>query len=414
MIKLALKILIPILLIGIVFLLFNINKMKKLWHTVHLFDEDVIVHNFQTMDEVFQVKRWEASNVPFRYPSRLDHNLIESFYFKDSLFNLKEYFDNTNTEGLLILHNDTIVFEEYYRGLKENTTHISWSMAKSFVSTLAGIAHDDGLFSIDDPITDYLPQFEGTGYDGVRIKDILQMSSGVGFNEDYGDYNSDINRFGRAFALGSSFEEFARSLKRDKEPGSYCHYVSMDTQVIGILLTKITGKPLTDYLLEKIWEPLGMEHHGEWLIDKENAELALGGLNVTLRDYAKLGQLFLHKGAFNGKQLVSSKWVEAATTPDAPHLMSGNNGMSSHNLGYGYQWWIPEVDEGDFFAAGIYNQYIYVQPKKNLVIVKLSANHHFKTEGAITKDIHIAMFKAMANKFTDIQDDSDLLISGEL
>ena len=397
------KILLALFTVAFLLVAYNYKKLRKLYHTIHLFDEDVIIHNFQNMDKVYSMREIPASSSPYSYPSNLNHTLIDTFYFGDSLFLVQDYFDHTNTEGLLIVQNDTIIFEAYYRGLKPSTTHISWSVAKSFISTLAGIAWDDGLFQLEDPVTQYLPQFVGTGYDGVNIKDILQMSSGVGFNEDYGDYNSDINRFGRAFALGSPFEEFARSLQRVKEPGSYCHYVSMDTQVIGILLAKITGKTLTEYLIEKLWEPLGMEYGAQWLIDNTGFELALGGLNVTLRDYAKLGQLFLHKGNFLGNQIVSEEWVKMATTPDAPHLMAGNHSMSSHNLGYGFQWWIPEHPEGDFFAAGIYNQYIYVQPKKNLVIVKLSANHHFKKQGSLTKDIHLAMFKAMAKEFEDVK-----------
>jgi CubicO group peptidase (beta-lactamase class C family) len=405
MLKKGLKIIIGFLFISGLFIVWKYKTIKKLVHTVQLFDKEVIVHNFQHMDDTYTVSRLSPSDKPFRYPSKLDYSLIDAFEFHDSVFMVDDFFDYTNTEGLLVIHNDTIVFEQYYRGLTEQTTHISWSMAKSVVSTLAGIARDEGLFSIEDEITKYLPQFAGTGYDGVRIKDILQMSSGVGFNEDYGDFNSDINRFGRAFALGSSFEEFALSMKREREPGTYCHYVSIDTQVIGMLIAKVTGRTLTSYLEEKLWEPLGMESRAEWIIDNEGMELALGGLNMTLRDYAKLGQLYLHNGNFNGTQIVSEKWVHDATTPDAPHLMPGNHGQSSHNLGYGYQWWVPEQDEGDFFAAGIYNQYVYVHPRKNLVIAKLSANHHFKKEGAITKDYHIAMFKRMARDFPDVPGD---------
>lgn len=397
--KTILRVLAIIVLISVAILIYNYKTIERLQHVIHLFDKDVIVYNFQNMSDIVSVSELEPSPEPMAFPKRLDYPLIDRFQFKDSVFQTRNYLENTLTEGLMILHQDTVVFEQYYLGLQENTTHISWSMAKSVVSTLLGIAYDEGLFQLDEPITKYLPQFKGTGYDGVPIKHILQMSSGVGFNEDYGDYNSDINRFGRAFALGSSFEEFAKSLKNARPSGTYCHYVSLDTQVIGILISKLTGKTLTEYLKEKLWKPLGMQDRAEWIIDDTGFEMALGGLNMSMRDYAKLGQLFLHDGQFNGQQIVSADWVAAATTADAPHLMPGNHGKSSHNLGYGFQWWIPEVDEDDFFAAGIYNQYVYVQPNKDLVIVKLSANHHFKTEGSITKDIHISLFKEIAKSF---------------
>jgi CubicO group peptidase (beta-lactamase class C family) len=393
MLKLIGKILLGVLLGVVLVFAIKYKTVKKLMHAIHLFDEDVIVENFQNMDKTFDATRLEPSKNPFRYPTNISYEMIDSFQHLGKMMSVEEYLKHANSEGILILKNDTVIFERYALGLTEDETHISWSMAKSVVATLMGIAYDEGLYQLDEPVTKYLPQFAGTGYDGVKIKDILQMSSGVAFNEDYGDFNSDINRFGRAFAMGSSLEGFAKSLKRDKTPGTYCHYVSIDTQVLGLLLIKLTGKTLTAYLDEKLWQPLGMEGKCEFLVDKKGVELALGGLNMTLRDYAKLGQLYLHKGNFNGKQIVSEEWVKMAITPDAPHLMPGPNPNSSHTYGYGFQWWIPEVDEGDFFAAGIYNQYIYVQPKLNLVIVALSANHHYKKAKEEEKETFISVFK---------------------
>lgn len=379
--------------------IFNKERLTRVYQVIRLFDEDRIVYNFQNMDQLIDCSTIKASPHPYQFPRDMTYELPTTFDFEGKPYNTADYFKHTNTEGFIVLHKDSIIFEEYYNGLKENTNHISWSVAKSFVSTLMGIAHDEGLVDLEKTVTDYLPQFKDTGYDGVRIKDVLQMSSGVKFNEDYTDFNSDINRFGRTIAMNTSFEEFSKSLTKDREPGTYCHYVSIDTQVIGFILAKVTGKSLTAYLQEKIWDPMGMEFDAKWIVDNEGFEMALGGMNVTLRDYAKLGQLFLHEGKFNGKQIVSREWVKAATTPDAPHLMPGDNGLSSHNYGYGYQWWIPQDDEGAFFAAGIYNQYIYIKPSKDLVFVKLSANHHFKTEGALTKDVHTAMFKSFVDQF---------------
>ncbi len=398
--KVLYRILIGVFLGVIVFAIAKIKVFKRVYHVIHIFDENVIVDNFQNMDEHFNVTRLEASNNPFQFPKSIKYELPANFSTDDSTVNLNAFFDHTNTEGLMILHKDTVVFEEYYNGLTPTTTHISWSMAKSVVATLLGIAYDDGLFELNEPVTKYLPQFIGTGYDSVEIEDILQMSSGVGFNEDYGDFKSDINRFGRAFAMGSSLESFAMSLKRERAPGTYNHYVSMDTQVLGILLMKLTGKTLTEYLKEKLWEPLGMQDQVEWITDNDGMELALGGLNMTLRDYAKIGQLYLHNGSFNGQQIVSSDWVNMAITPSETHLQSGDHGLSSNLYGYGFQWWIPEEQQGgDFFAAGIYNQYIYVNPEKELVIVKLTANHNFKGDNGASKKVHIDLFQEMATHF---------------
>jgi CubicO group peptidase (beta-lactamase class C family) len=246
-------------------------------------------------------------------------------------------------------------------------------MAKSFVSALFGIAMEEGYIkSIEQKVEEYLPELIGSGYEGVRIKDVLQMSVGVKFNEDYGDFNSDINKWGRGFALGSSQNKFASTLVREEEPGTKLHYVSINTHVLGMIVAKATGKSLSKYLEEKLWKPMGMEYNAYWLCDNQGMEVALGGLNIALRDYAKLGQLFLNEGNWQGVQIVPKNWVVASVTPDAPHLMPEKN-----KFGYGYQWWIPLGDEGEFIAQGVYNQNIYINPTTKTVIVKNSANYRY-------------------------------------
>jgi len=290
--------------------------------------------------------------------------------------------------------------------LTPETTHISWSVAKSFISGMIGIALEEGLIeNLQDPITKYLPQLKECGYNGVPIKDILQMSSGVGFNEDYADFNSDINRFGRYFALGQSFEKFALTLKNARPPGTFNHYVSIDTQVLGMLLTKVTGKTITEYMKEKIWDPMGMEHDAQWIIDSDNMEMALGGLNTTLRDYAKFGMLYLKEGNWFGKQIVPKDWIKQSINIDSPHLQPGEHDLSSSDLGYGFQWWIPEDADGAYFASGIYNQHIYIQPNRNVVVVKLSANYHFKEDVWGEKHMHVDFLKSVVEQFPKIDNE---------
>ncbi len=381
--------------------LFNKKKITQLYTVLHIFDEDQIVHNFMHMEDLFDTRTIEKSPNPTRLVEDMDYTPITAFGYEDSTIQVPQFIEDTRTMGLLVMKSDTIIYEEYFNGMSESTTHISWSVAKSVVATLLGIAYHDGLIKdLNDPITSYLPQLASSGYNEVKIKDILNMSSGVGFNEDYRDFNSDINRFGRAFALGTSYESFALSLKSERKPGTYNHYVSIDTQVLGMLLEKVTGVRLSVYLKEKLWDPMGMEHDAQWIIDETGMELALGGLNISLRDYAKLGLLYLQKGRWGDQQLVPTEWVERATTPNAPHLMPGrDNANSSNRYGYGFQWWIPERPMGDFFAAGIYNQYIYVYPEKDFIVVKLSANHHFRIPGDESKYQHIDFFQAMAKAF---------------
>ena len=224
------------------------------------------------------------------------------------------------------------------------------------------------------------------------------MSSGVRFNEDYGDYDSDINNFGRMMAGGGSLDEFAAGLEREVEPGTRHHYVSIDTQVLGMLLVRVTGKSLTTYLQEKIWHPVGMEYPGYFISDDAGMELALGGLNVSLRDFGKLGYLYLNQGRRGATQVVPEQWVHDSVTPDAPHLLPGDNPQSSSIWGYGYQWWIPTKPDGEYLAAGIYNQYIYVYPRHNLVIVKNTANHNYTRDKEPSKAMHVAFFREIARQ----------------
>jgi CubicO group peptidase (beta-lactamase class C family) len=292
---------------------------------------------------------------------------------------------DTWTTGLIVIKDDKICFEEYYRGNTADTLHISWSVGKSFVSALVGIALDEGnIKSIDQSVSEIVPRLKGTGYDGVPLKDVLQMSSGVLFDEDYADFYSDINRMGRTIALGSSINEFAASLTSERKSGEFHHYVSMDTQVLGMVLQQTTGVSPAAYLEEKIWKKIGMQSDAKWLVDDYGMELVFGTLNVTLRDFARFGRLFLEKGRWNGVQVVPAQWVADSVTPDAPHLQPGENPHSNTRMGYGYQWWIPETRQGgDFLALGVHGQSIYVNPEKRVVIVKNSADPFYKSEQEI-------------------------------
>ncbi len=378
------------------------DKIRRLQHVLSLFEADRIVDNFLHMDTAFPTHKISRSSEPRPLARGPQLELPAQFRTADSTVLSQDFLDATGTTGLLVLHRDSIVFENYYRGHSAEQTHISWSVGKSMVSALMGIALAEGHFaSIEDPITQYVSELKGSGYEGVSIKNILQMSSGVRFEEDYADFYSDINRFGRSFALGSSLDEFSTSLVNERPPGSYHHYVSINTQVLGMLLVRTTGRSLSDYLEEKIWHPLGMEGEAQWIIDDAGMELALGGLNARLRDYARFGQLYLHQGRVGDRQIVPQQWVLDSTRPDAPHLEPGDNPLSAHRKGYGYHWWIPERSDGDFVAIGVYNQYIYVDPHKDLVVVKNSANVHYEKDYDRSQTYSIDFFRAIGATFPD-------------
>ena len=333
--------------------------------------------NFNRLAEIYPVTTMPASAEPFQFDEGLKVTLPNSFSYKGKSVDTQAFLEETDTSAVLVLKDGKVRYERYMLTGGRDVNWLSMSVAKSFISTGVGIAVDEGKIDIDKPITDYVPSIKGSAYDNVRVKDVLQMSSGAAWNEDYSDPNSDVMRMGKIMAVGGSLDEFVATLTREKEPGTWNHYNSTDTQALGMLLARATGQSVTEYLNQKLWQPLGMESPGYWLVDDHGVEMAFGGLNATARDYAKLGELYRLKGRWNGKQIVSERWVHDATHADAPHLQPSAH--PEFPVGYGYQWWIPDGEVGEFTAIGVYNQFVYVDPSRNVVIVKLSANSDYGT-----------------------------------
>ena len=334
--------------------------------------------------------------------------LPETYDWNGEPANLQTLLEETDTSGLLVLVDGEIVHEEYRLTSGPEVRWISWSVAKSFISALVGIALSEGRFeSVEEPITKYVPELAGSAYEGVRIEDILQMSSGARWSEDYGSATSDITRFGAAIVFGGSQDDFSATLEREFEPGTYNRYNSTDTQVLGMLLVRITGQTIAEYMEEKLWQPLGMEQDAYWITDDPGMELAFGGLNATLRDFARFGELYRRGGEWHGRQIVPADWVSASVTADAPHLEPGENPHSDWVVGYGYQWWLPESDEGEFSAIGVYNQFLYVNPARGVVIAKTSASRAYGQDESTDRELEtLAAFHAIAKRAAPRREDS--------
>lgn len=272
-----------------------------------------------------------------------------------------KYLEDNKTVAFLIIKNDTIQYEKYFKGYDKESIVPSFSMAKSITSILIGCAIDEGLIkSVDEPITNYIPELIKNGFDKVTIKHLLQMTSGIKFNESY------INPFGDAasFYYGLNLRKEIGKMKLKTEPGKQFDYVSGNTQLLGLVLERsLKDKAITQYLQEKIWTPLGMEYDASWSIDrkKNGLEKTFCCLNARARDFAKIGRLYKNKGNWNGKQIVSQRWVEESTRLETSE--------GSVNF-YQYQWWLPTPNE-DFMAEGILGQFVYVNPTKDLIIVRL-------------------------------------------
>ena len=335
--------------------------------------------NFNRMKEIFPYQTIRASDEPFVFPKGEVIELPEIYQFAGAAKSGPDFLGETRTTALLVIQAGEIRHEEYWLTGGPDVNWLSMSVAKSFVSALVGIAISEGkIKGVESPITDYVPELSNSAYDNVRIKDVLQMSSGARWNEDYSDPNSDIMRYGQiwAGAGAGSFDEFTATLEREREPGTYNYYNSTDTQALAMLVSRATGMSLSAYAEEKLWQPLGMQHEAYWITDKQGVEMAAGGLQVTALDYAKLGQLYLQKGRWGDKQLVPEQWVTDSLVADGPHLKA--EAHPEYPLGYGYQWWLPPGDgRGEFVAIGVYNQFVYVDPTLELVVVKLSANPNY-------------------------------------
>ena len=362
---------------------------------------DEIEYSFIHMDEYLPTRIVEKAEQPFIF-ARKDNNITlpDSFVHNAHTYHTEHYLDSSDTQGLLVIQNDTIVYENYWKGQQEDIQHISWSMAKSYISALFGIAIEEGYIkSIHQTVDEYLPQLKNSGYAGVKIKDVLQMSSGIKFDETYSDPQSDIQQYWVGFVEGDSQDQFTANMVNETTPGTYNKYVSIDTHVLGMILVEATGKSLTEYLEEKLWKPLGAEFNAYWLVDGHGMEMALGGINACLRDYAKIGRLYLNKGNWNGTQIVPAAWFEASVSASEEHLQPESENSSSPGMGYGYQWWIADGDEGEFLAMGVFNQHIYVNPTTNTVIVKNSANKNFYASDnpyASTRT-HIELYRKIAH-----------------
>lgn len=326
------------------------------------------VYNFADIKDhkKFPERIIEKDSVSFRfytsekekYPKKIHLSTGDSISFTELL-------SKNNTVAFLIIQNDSIQYERYFSGYSESSIVPSFSMAKSVTSILIGCAIEDGFIkSTSEPVTNYVPEMKENGFDKVTIEHLLQMTSGLDFNEGYYNPFGDV----AAFYYGRQLRRATKKLKLKTEPGEKFEYLSGNTQILGLILERaLKGTSISEYLEEKLWKELGMEYNASWSLDKNKngLEKTFCCINARARDFAKIGRLYLNKGKWVNEQIVQESWVEQSTKVDT---------IEGSEWYYQYQWWLPSKD-GDFMAQGILGQYIYVNPAKNLIIVRLGKNH---------------------------------------
>ncbi|MEP1520527.1 serine hydrolase [Ascidiaceihabitans sp.] len=346
-------------------------ELKRLMAVNTLFREDRIVQNFSNMRGAFlnrdlDIGTGAVSPLPDGTPLEMP-----------AVF--APWAAARHVTSTLVLKNGAIVHQSYHHGTTETDLRVSWSMAKSYLSVLFGVLVDEGAIpSLDTKVIDLVPVLKGGAYNSARIIDVLRMSSGITFNEDYLDKASDINRMGRVLALGKRMDDFAAGLTDTfAKPGDVMQYTSIDTHVLGMVARAATGRDIVDLMSEKVISRLGLEATPYYLTDGAGTAFVLGGLNMTTRDYARFGQMILQRGTWYGQRIVSAEWVCASVTPSA------NTGPGEFQ--YGYQWWIPEdaTPGKEVMARGIYGQYIYINYEQSVVVVITSADRGFRDDGVI-------------------------------
>jgi CubicO group peptidase (beta-lactamase class C family) len=279
---------------------------------------------------------------------------------------LDEFLGKTDTLAFVVVHGDRLVRERYFGGSTRASLQTSFSAAKSFVSTLVGIAIDEGLIgSVEDPVTDYLPELAARDpeFRQITLRHLLAMSSGIRYREGgFPSLGDDTHTY-----YGVDLRDVALNRTRiEQPPGLAWQYNNYHPLLLGLVLERTTGTSVSDFMATRLWQPLGAEGDATWNLDSERSgfEKMESGLNARAVDYARFGLLFLHDGEWNGRQIVSKDWVQAATRADTAA------GPSSY-FGYGYFWWIDMERPGRFYAMGKYGQYIYVAPDADAVVVRL-------------------------------------------
>jgi CubicO group peptidase (beta-lactamase class C family) len=334
---------------------------------------DVEVSTFRHIDQLFPSRVVPHGKFVYPLPKSSRELKDISFTSRGRVYRLDDYLALNRVTGLLVIKDGQIALENYRFGNSEQTRWVSWSLVKSITSTLLGAAIKDGYIrGLDDPVTRYLPQLSRSAYQGVSIRNLVQMASGVGWNEAYTDPSSD-----RRHMLELQIQQrpgailsFMGTLPRVAPPGTRWNYSTGETHVLGALVRAAVKRPLSEYLSEKIWAKFGMEADATWWLESPGGlEVGGSGLSARLRDYGRFGVFVLGGGKAGGEQVVPAGWF-----PDAGRPKRVGNSL----VDYGYMWWSfgsdsEPVHQGAFEGIGIFGQFIYINPRHNVVIVVWSA-----------------------------------------
>ncbi len=288
----------------------------------------------------------------------------------------------TYADGFLVLHRGRVVYERYFNDMSEGSLHLSQSVGKSFVSTLVGILWGQGQLDLERPLQHYIPELASCGYRDALLWQVLDMRSGVKFNEeDYADTDAEIGKLDRAAGWKpgragdpASVIDLILQLKRERPHGGSFVYRSIETEVLGWLVARVAGEPLVDFMGRELWAPMGAAHDADFTVDRAATPLASGGLNAALSDYARFGQIFLEEGSVGGRQVVPAAWVAQCSQGDTAAFAANYGARFPDAPGacYSRQWWALAPERRRQVGLGIFGQMLWIDPVDQLVVAKLS------------------------------------------
>jgi len=331
-----------------------------------------IIYNFANIDDYkkFKSRELTASPTPFSFSEPNNSNLFKHVLTRtnyDSYNAFETVLEKNKTVAFLVIQNDSIKYEWYSKKNSVETIFTSFSMSKSYISALIGIAIEEGhIKSVNEPITNYIKSFKHDGFDSISIEHLLNMRTGIDYIENY------FNPFGNipVAYYGRNLDKHMHNIKIKEAPNHKFEYISIATQILGVILEEATGKTVTNYLQEKLWTPIGAEYNASWSLDKKDGrEKSFCCINARARDFAKFGKLYLQMGKWDDNQVVPEQWIRNSVEI---HTETKDNF-------YQYQWWLePETGKSNtrtnYMAQGILGQFIYVNPEKQTIIVRLGEN----------------------------------------
>jgi len=337
--------------------------------------------------------------------------LPTTFQVDGETHNTQEFLDFTNTVGLIVVKDGNIIHEKYSRGNTAQSRWFTFSTSKQVIGMLVAIAHEDGLInSYDDFVVDYAPKLKGTGWDGVTIRQTLEMTSGIDWEEEEFSLDSDLVETGMVLTFGKSIQEWLTSFEKKIQPGERYEYASINTDALAEVLIQVTGMTISEYLEEKIWKKAGMESDAYWITDAHDRELAFSGLCATLRDYARLGMINLNQGTWNDHKFMSDEWSKKLESPTTKAFSTP--GASTYPLMGWYNSFLfsdPKLARGDYWALGSLGQIIYVNRAENMVIAIQSVYPDIENEYDYAYQ-HLMLTRAIAESFSKNQlSDSEAL-----